>query len=121
MSQTLDATRPASSGPTPASNPTDLIALAAVSFPGAAVRMAYVRSESMRGDEAFTYNEYASKSLADVFNYTFPNNHLLNTLLSSLATARLGRAPWVVRLPALVAGVLLIPATYLLVRRLADR
>src|SRR5262249_10948983 len=42
-------------------------------------------------------------------------------LLIHLGTARLGPAPWVIRLPALVAGILLIPATYLLVCRLADR
>lgn len=99
----------------------DAMALAAVVALGAAVRIGYAVSVPIRYDEAFTYNEYASKSLEGVFSYTFPNNHPLNTLLIHAATARLGRAPWVIRLPALIAGVLLIPATYALVRRLAGR
>jgi hypothetical protein len=97
------------------------IGLAALVILGTAVRLGYAVALPIRTDEAFTYNEYAAKSLEGVFSYTFPNNHLLNTLLIHAATARLGMAPWVVRLPALIAGVLLIPATHALVRRLAGR
>jgi 4-amino-4-deoxy-L-arabinose transferase-like glycosyltransferase len=96
------------------------LALAVILVVATAVRLYYVRTVSMRGDEAFTFNEYASKSLDDVFVYTFPNNHVLYTLLVHGATRTLGPEPWVVRLPALLAGLALIPATYALARRLCD-
>ena len=65
----------------------------------------------MQLDEAYTYNEYASKPVLDGLSwYTLPNNHLLNTLLIHVSTVVLGNAPWVVRLAALAAGLGLIPA-----------
>lgn len=99
----------------------DRLVLGVLTVAGAAVRLRYALVLPMRTDEAFTYNEYASRSLDELFRYTFPNNHPLNSLLIHLATARLGMAPWVIRLPALIAGVLLIPATYAMVHRLAGR
>ena len=73
----------------------------------------------MQLDEAYTYNEYASKPVLDGLSwYTLPNNHLLNTLLIHVATVVLGNEPWVVRLGALAAGLGLIPAIYALTRRL---
>src|SRR5206468_4613305 len=75
----------------------------------------------MRADEAHTFNEYATKSAYDAVSlYTFPNNHLFHTLLVHVAVQLLGGAPWVVRLPALIAGLALMPATYAMVRRLCD-
>lgn len=88
---------------------------------GTAARVGLV-ARPMLYDEAATYNEFASKPLAEgLAAYTFPNNHLLNTLLVHLSTALFGAQPWAIRLPALVAGVLLIPASYLMVRALCGR
>jgi hypothetical protein len=88
---------------------------------GTAARVGFV-ARPMLYDEAATYNEFASKPLAEGLSaYTFPNNHLLNTLLVHLSTAALGAQPWAIRLPALVAGVLLVPASYLMVRALCGR
>jgi hypothetical protein len=96
----------------------DMATLIAIVAVGTAVRLAFL-FRPMQLDEAYTYNEYASKPLLDGLSwYTLPNNHLLNTLLIHGATVVLGNEPWVVRLGALAAGLGLIPATYALTKRL---
>jgi hypothetical protein len=76
----------------------------------------------MRYDEALSFNEFASRPLYYGLSfYPDPNNHLLNTLLVHLASGALGNQPWVLRLPAFVGGVLLVPATYALGRLLYGR
>src|SRR4051812_25853922 len=79
----------------------DGVALAVILVIGTAVRLRYL-SEPMRGDESFTYNEYARRSFDEAISlYTFPNNHLLYTGLVHLAVSRFGAEPWAIRLPAL--------------------
>ncbi len=76
----------------------------------------------MRTDEAFTFTRYASKPLwVGLANYSAPNNHIFHTLLVHLAYVLLGSQPWALRLPALLAGVLVVPATYLCVRAHFDK
>src|SRR5919206_3699501 len=78
--------------------------------------------QPMRYDEAITYNEFASRPLYYGLSfYPEPNNHLLNTLLVHLTSGLLGSEPWVLRLPALLAGILLVPATYALGGLLGSR
>jgi hypothetical protein len=97
------------------------VALLVIILVGTAVRLALV-DRLMQLDEAYTYNEYASRPVLDGLSwYTLPNNHLLNTLLIHVATALLGNQRWVVRLPALAAGLGLIPATFAMVARLCGR
>jgi 4-amino-4-deoxy-L-arabinose transferase-like glycosyltransferase len=73
----------------------------------------------MRYDEALTFNEFASRPLYYGLSfYPDPNNHLLNTLLIHVAYLALGNQPWVLRLPAFLGGILLVPATYALGRLL---
>ena len=75
--------------------------------------------QPMRYDEALTFNEFASRPLYYGLSfYPDPNNHLLNTLLMHLVFVMGGNQPWLLRLPALVAGVLLVPASYWLARLL---
>src|SRR5204862_8224009 len=82
------------------------------------VRGAFI-GQPMRYDEALTFNEFASRPLYYGLSfYPDPNNHLLNTLLMYLAYVGLGNQPWVIRLPALLAGTLLVPSTYWLTRAL---
>src|SRR3954468_23202838 len=96
-------------------------ALIAIVVAGIAVRLGSL-SRPMQLDEAYTYNEYAVKPVLDGLSwYTLPNNHLLNTLLVHVSTMLLGNDRWTVRLPAFVAGVLLIPATFAMVARLCGR
>jgi uncharacterized membrane protein len=80
------------------------------------LRLAFL-SQPMRYDESLTFNEFASRPLYYGLSfYPDPNNHLLNTLLVHVAFTGLGNQPWVLRLPAFVGGVLLVPATYALSR-----
>ncbi|MBV8866690.1 MAG: glycosyltransferase family 39 protein [Acidobacteriaceae bacterium] len=73
----------------------------------------------VRYDEAFTYTEFASHPLRIALShYGFPNNHLLNTLLIHLSTSIFGNNTVALRLPALIAGCLTIPASWLAGRAL---
>ncbi len=68
-------------------------------------------------DEAYTYIGFARRSLAAVISdYHLPNNHVFHTVLVHFSTWLLGDAPWVLRLPAYLAGVLTVPAGYALGR-----
>jgi hypothetical protein len=85
-----------------------------------AVRVPFL-SQPMRYDEALTFNEFASRPLYYALSYyPDPNNHLLNTLLMHLASLGLSNQPSVLRLPAFLAGVLLVPASFWLARLLYD-
>ncbi len=73
----------------------------------------------MRFDEADTFNFFASR---DFFNtltdYTAPNNHIFHSLLVRLSYLTFGDSPTAIRLPALAAGVAILPLTFWLGRRL---
>ena len=69
--------------------------------------------QPIRYDEAATWLDYASKPLATgLADYRFPNNHLFHTLLVHLSAALFGDSPVALRLPAFVAGVVLVPLTW---------
>jgi hypothetical protein len=73
--------------------------------------------QPMRYDEAYTFTHYASMPLyLGLSNYSAPNNHLLHTLLVHCSYLIFGNYPWALRLPALIAGWLLVPATYVVAR-----
>jgi len=98
-----------------------LYALLAITALGALLR-AFFLMRPMLHDEAYTFTAFASRSLLHVLgDYHLPNNHVFHTLLVHLTTSLLGNAPWVVRLPAYLAGVLTIPAGYLAGRALYGR
>ena len=76
----------------------------------------------MQYDESVTYIDFASHSLwTAISDYSAPNNHVFHTLLVFFSVHLFGNAPWVVRLPAFLAGALAIPAAYLLGRTLYNR
>lgn len=76
----------------------------------------------MTHDESYTFVVYASTSIFNIVtNYQLPNNHVLNSLLIFLFTHLFGIRPWVVRLPALLAGLLMVPAAYALAKALYDK
>ncbi len=86
-----------------------------------AVRLYFI-NVPIRYDEAHTFMYYASRPLyVALSNYSSVNNHLFHTLLVHVAYSLLGNEEWVLRLPAFLAGVLLVPATYLAARLLYDR
>jgi hypothetical protein len=86
-----------------------------------AIRVAHL-DVPMRYDEATTYNNFVSKPVyVALANYSTPNNHLLHTFLAKVSVTVFGNEPWAVRLPALVAGIALVPATFALGRVLYGR
>jgi hypothetical protein len=96
----------------------ELLVLAAIVIAGVAIR-AIVLNDPLRYDEAYNYQTFASQPVAYALSfYPNQNNHVLNTLLAHVSTRHFGSDPWAIRLPAFIAGCLLIPATYLAGRAL---
>lgn len=78
----------------------------------AAVLRCFFLSEPMRYDEAYTYLRYASKPIYIGAVYYTANNHLFNTVLMHLSSVLIGGSPWALRLPTVVAGVLIVPLSF---------
>jgi hypothetical protein len=96
-------------------------ALGLVTIGALLVRLEFL-FQPMRYDESGTFVHYGSKPLyIGLTSYTAPNNHLFHTLLVHLSYLVFGDHAWAIRLPAFVAGVLLVPATYLAARALYGR
>ena len=73
-------------------------------------------------DEAFTFLSYAVKPLViAISNYSEPNNHLLHTALLRLTYLTIGYHEWALRIPAFIAGLLILPALYLFAFLLKNR
>jgi hypothetical protein len=89
--------------------------LLAVLCLGVAVR-GYFLVQPMRYDEANTFLTFVNGDFTRMFLYTFPNNHVLHTILVSIVTSLLGAHPSTIRLPAFVAGVIAIPLVFCLGR-----
>jgi hypothetical protein len=83
----------------------------------------YKINQKMDYDEAYTYIAFASKSIWTILSdYHLPNNHIFHTLLVHIAIQITGSGqPWSVRIPAYIAGVLIVPTIYLLARQLYNR
>jgi hypothetical protein len=97
-----------------------LIALVVIMVLGVVYRLEYIYS-SLHHDEAYTYIAFAHSLFAAMTDYHLPNNHIFHSILVHISTRIFGIQPWAVRLPAFLAGVLLVPATYWLAKRLYDR
>lgn len=83
------------------------------------LRIQYMH-RGIRYDEAFTVLYFASKPIyVGLINYGIPNNHILHTLLVHWAILLFGAGEWAIRLPAFVAGVLIVPLAYAFASRLA--
>ena len=76
----------------------------------------------IRSDEAYTYVDFSSKAFIHLISdYSAPNNHILHSILVHIAVAIFGNQPWAIRLPAFLAGALLIPASYLVARMIYNK
>ena len=72
-------------------------------------------------DEAYSWVMFASRSYEYLAsNYFVPNNHIFHSALMRLAVQVFGRSEWAMRLPAVVAGVLAVPALFFLCRAIAN-
>ena len=70
-------------------------------------------------DEAYTYLAFIRGSfLKTALDYHLPNNHIFLSLILNLTLRVFGGELWVLRMPTLIVGVLMIPATYALGKRL---
>jgi 4-amino-4-deoxy-L-arabinose transferase-like glycosyltransferase len=95
-----------------------MMGLCVVTLVGLSLRLIYL-NEPIRGDEAYTFTQYARRPLfLGLTQYYIPNNHFLNTMLMHFSYLIFGNEPWALRIPVFCAGVLLIPVTYLVGVRL---
>jgi hypothetical protein len=93
-----------------------LLILSVIIILGAFFRYAYLW-RPMGHDETYTFMAFASRGLrVSITDYHLPNNHVFHTILVSLFYQMFGDSPAVIRLPTFLAGILIIPATYLLGR-----
>ena len=73
-------------------------------------------------DEAATYLMFATQPLHRALsNYSYPNNHLFNTLLIHFSIRAFGDTTFALRLPAFFAGCLTIPMSWFAGRVLYGR
>jgi hypothetical protein len=93
-----------------------LVALFFILLSAAFLRIHFLKIP-LRCDEAATFYYFASRPLyIGLSSYPAPNNHLFSTFLMHISYLFFGSSIWGIRLPALIAGVLLVPISYLLTR-----
>ncbi len=98
-----------------------VIAFWTVTAAALALRLLFI-NQPIRYDEAHSFMYYASRPIVvGLSNYASVNNHLFHTLLVHISYSIFGNEEWALRLPALVAGLLLVPATYMAARMLYDK
>jgi hypothetical protein len=82
-------------------------------------RLAFIENPMLH-DESYTVVTFADTIFHAMTDYSLPNNHIFHTILVNLSVRAFGLAPWTVRLPAFLAGALLVPGVYCLARRIYD-
>ena len=88
---------------------------------GAALRIWQMRQPVIY-DEAFTYTYYATRPISVIISdYSYPNNQVFHTLWVKVFTSLFGVHLWSLRLPALIAGILVLPLSYLFARLTFNR
>jgi len=82
------------------------------------LRLVFI-NRPMEYDESYTFSEFARHSFRQVItDYHVPNNHVFHTILVRVSFLIFGNSPWAIRIPALLAGIALVPAIYFLAVRL---
>ena len=95
--------------------------LGVITLCGMALRLFWI-NRPIGYDEAYTFISFASRQFKYILaDYHVPNNHILNSLLIGIAYRILGSHTWIVRLPAIIASVLIIPASYFTARKFFSR
>ncbi|HSV85139.1 MAG TPA: glycosyltransferase family 39 protein, partial [Levilinea sp.] len=96
----------------------ELILLGGIILLAVCARVIFIM-QPFKHDEAYTVAVFANQPLkAALSDYHLPNNHLFHTFLVHIAYSWWGYAQWAVRLPAMLSGVLTVPALYLMSRTL---
>src|SRR5215216_5674591 len=71
-------------------------------------------NQSISYDEAYTFIHFASRPYKHILaDYSAPNNHIFHTILVRIAYRLFGAQAWVLRLPAFLAGIFMVPAMYI--------
>ena len=96
-------------------------ALAVVTLVGFVLRLSYLDVSIFWGEATIASWTRRWPFLDVATYYGNVGNHLLHTLLVDLCHTLFGPWPWSVRLPALLPGVALIPATFLVASKLFSR
>lgn len=96
------------------SHPRMVLIILAITVLGCVIRLPYL-TQPVRYDESYTYMNFVVQPwYFPVVRYVAPNNHVLHSLLANFSCSVFGDSLWALRLPAFIAGVLLIPATAVL-------
>lgn len=67
----------------------------------------------IRYDESFTFLEYGRSYIGyTLMNYSYPNNHILHSVMVRLSTMNFGNDLWAIRLPAFIGGILVLIFTF---------
>jgi len=75
-------------------------------------------NKSIAYDEAYTFIHFASREFKHILaDYSAPNNHIFHTILVGISYRLFGGQAWALRLPAFIAGCLIVPAMYITTRR----
>lgn len=77
---------------------------------GVVVRVRHL-PHPMRYDESYNYLHFVSQGPRHIITHYVPNNHILHTLCVWAVSRIAGHSPSALRIPALIAGILVIPAT----------
>ncbi len=86
-------------------------------FLSAIVIRLHFLSEPVLQDEASNFVRFVVPPFhMGLLSYSDVNNHVFHTFLVRVAYLLLGNKPWVMRLPALAAGILIVPASYFVIR-----
>lgn len=93
------------------------LVLGAITLIGFALRILDI-NKFIAYDEAYTFIHFASRSFKHILaDYSAPNNHILHTILVGISYRLFGGEAWALRLPAFLAGVLIVPAMFVTARR----
>jgi 4-amino-4-deoxy-L-arabinose transferase-like glycosyltransferase len=84
------------------------------------VLRAFYLDQPMRFDESATFLSYINNDWLSLFNYTAPNNHVLNSLLGKITTSLWGSHPAIIRLPAFIFGIGSIILIFIVCRALGS-
>ncbi|HEX7980948.1 MAG TPA: glycosyltransferase family 39 protein, partial [Gemmatimonadaceae bacterium] len=115
-----DPARAAATSPEPVER-AEFLAVVAVTLLGALCRLAAMR-QPMRYDEASAWVSFIGQSWWTILSrYPTPNNHVFFSLVAKVTASLAPYQPWAIRLPALIPGIAIVPATWAVGRRLADR
>jgi hypothetical protein len=99
----------------------EFVILAFITLSALLIRLLYIY-RPFEHDEAYTFITFADLPFRYLISdYHFPNNHIFHTVLVRLSFLIFGIQPWAIRLPALIAGVLVVPFTHLLTRQLYSK